>query len=135
MDVPFLLSEAQMRRIEPFFPLSHGIPRVDDRRIISGIVYVKAREAMQASEWQLRSERLVNTVDNALHAMLEQAVNLRGVNAAVSDLDKGTQQNAALIQEAASAAQALATETRVLVQLSQRFQLSGGAAEALVRAA
>nr|WP_281825145.1 IS5 family transposase [Sphingobium sp. BS19] len=40
MDVPFLLSEAQMRRIEPFFPLSHGIPRVDDRRIISGIVYV-----------------------------------------------------------------------------------------------
>ncbi|MEY4256896.1 MAG: hypothetical protein RLZZ141_2123 [Pseudomonadota bacterium] len=40
MDVPFLLSEAQMRRIEPVFPLSHGIPRVDDRRIISGIVYV-----------------------------------------------------------------------------------------------
>ena len=36
----FLLSEAQMRRIEPFFPLSHGIPRVDDRRVISGIVFV-----------------------------------------------------------------------------------------------
>ena len=29
-----------MRRIEPYFPLSHGIPRVDDRRIISGIVFV-----------------------------------------------------------------------------------------------
>lgn len=40
MDVPFLLNEEQMRWIEPFFPLSHGIPRVDDRRIISGIVYV-----------------------------------------------------------------------------------------------
>ena len=40
MDVPFLLSKAQMRRIEPFFPLSHGIPRVDDRRIVSGIIYV-----------------------------------------------------------------------------------------------
>ena len=40
MDVPFMLSEAQMRRIEPYFPLSHGIPRVDDRRIVSGIVYV-----------------------------------------------------------------------------------------------
>ena len=36
----FLLSKAQMRRIEPFFPLSHGIPRVDDRRVISGIVFV-----------------------------------------------------------------------------------------------
>ena len=37
MDVPLLLSKAQMRRIEPFFPLSHGIPRFDDRRIVSGI--------------------------------------------------------------------------------------------------
>jgi putative transposase len=34
------VSEAQMRRIEPYFPLSHGIPRVDDRRVISGIVFV-----------------------------------------------------------------------------------------------
>ena len=36
----WLLSEAQMRRIEPYFPLSHGIARVDDRRVISGIVFV-----------------------------------------------------------------------------------------------
>lgn len=35
-----LLSRAQMRRIEPFFPRSRGLPRVDDRRVISGIVYV-----------------------------------------------------------------------------------------------
>ena len=36
----FLLNERQMARIEPHFPLAHGIPRVDDRRVISGIVYV-----------------------------------------------------------------------------------------------
>ena len=36
----FLLSESQMRRIEPYFPLSHGVPRVDDRRVISGIIFV-----------------------------------------------------------------------------------------------
>jgi transposase len=36
----FWLSEAQLRRIQPFFPLSHGIPRVDDRRVISGIIFV-----------------------------------------------------------------------------------------------
>ncbi|WP_149864640.1 IS5 family transposase [Pacificimonas flava] len=36
----WMLSEAQMRRIEPFFPLSHGIPRVDDGRIVSGIIFV-----------------------------------------------------------------------------------------------
>lgn len=35
-----LLSVAQMRRIEPFFPRSRGLPRVDDRRAISGIIYV-----------------------------------------------------------------------------------------------
>ena len=34
------LSESQMRRISPYFPLSHGIPRVDDRRVISGIIFV-----------------------------------------------------------------------------------------------
>ena len=34
------LSEAQMRKIEPYFRLSHGVPRVDDRRIISGIIFV-----------------------------------------------------------------------------------------------
>lgn len=33
-----LLSEALMRRIEPYFPLSHGVPQVDDRRIVSGII-------------------------------------------------------------------------------------------------
>ncbi|WP_404400331.1 IS5 family transposase [Pelagibacterium halotolerans] len=36
----FLLSERQMARISPYFPLSHGIPRVDDRRVVSGIIYV-----------------------------------------------------------------------------------------------
>jgi putative transposase len=36
----FLLSQAQMRRIEGYFPLSHGIARVDDRRIVSAIVFV-----------------------------------------------------------------------------------------------
>ena len=36
----FLLSETQMARIAPHFPLPHGVPLVDDRRVVSGIVYV-----------------------------------------------------------------------------------------------
>lgn len=36
----FLLSGRQMARISPFFPLALGMPRVDDRRVVSGIVYV-----------------------------------------------------------------------------------------------
>ena len=38
-DLP-LLSEAQMALISPHFPLSHGVARVDDRRVVSGIVFV-----------------------------------------------------------------------------------------------
>ena len=36
----FWLSEEQLARIEPFFPLAHGVPRVDDRKVISGIIFV-----------------------------------------------------------------------------------------------
>jgi putative transposase len=40
VDDLFMLSKAQMRRIAPYFPLSHGIPRVDDRLIVSAIIFV-----------------------------------------------------------------------------------------------
>jgi transposase len=40
MSMPFLLSEHQMALIAPHFPLAHGVPRVDDRRVVSGIIYV-----------------------------------------------------------------------------------------------
>jgi transposase len=29
-----------MRRLSPHFPLPRGIPRVDDRRVLSDIIYV-----------------------------------------------------------------------------------------------
>jgi transposase len=37
---PVLLTPTQMRRLSPHFPRSHGVPRVDDRRVVSGIIYV-----------------------------------------------------------------------------------------------
>ena len=36
----FWLTDAQMARLQPFFPKSHGKPRVDDRRVLSGIIFV-----------------------------------------------------------------------------------------------
>ena len=36
----FYLSHEQLARIKSYFPRSHGVPRVDDRRIVSGIIYV-----------------------------------------------------------------------------------------------
>lgn len=39
----FYLSENQLDRIRPYFPKSHGVPRVDDRRVLSGIIHVLKR--------------------------------------------------------------------------------------------
>jgi transposase len=36
----FWLSEDQMTRLRPFFTRSHGKPRVDDRRVLSGITLI-----------------------------------------------------------------------------------------------
>ena len=36
----YWLTNEQMARLQPFFPKSHGRPRVDDRRVLSGIIFV-----------------------------------------------------------------------------------------------
>jgi len=36
----FWLSDRQFCRMRPYFPLSHGVPRSDDLRVISGIIHV-----------------------------------------------------------------------------------------------
>ena len=36
----YWLTEAQMVRLRPFFPKSRGRPRVDDRRVLSGIIFI-----------------------------------------------------------------------------------------------
>ncbi len=40
MDVPLMRNPAQMRRIEPYFLLLQGIPQVDDRGIMSDMIFV-----------------------------------------------------------------------------------------------
>ena len=42
-DAP-MLTEAQIQRISPYFPRSRGRPRVDDRRVLSGIVFVNRKD-------------------------------------------------------------------------------------------
>ncbi len=38
------LTDAQMARLEPFLPKSHGKPRVDDRRVSSGIIFINRND-------------------------------------------------------------------------------------------
>lgn len=40
MSDQFWLSETQLKRIEPYFPKPRGIPRMDDRRMVSGIIHI-----------------------------------------------------------------------------------------------
>ena len=40
MGEVFMLSQKQLNRITRHFPTPHGKPRVDDLRVISGIIYV-----------------------------------------------------------------------------------------------
>ena len=43
MNDYFWLTQTQLDRMKPHFPLSHGVPRVDDLRVISGIIHVIKR--------------------------------------------------------------------------------------------
>ncbi len=66
----YWLSDTQMSKLEPFFPRSHGKPRVDDRRVLSGIIFINRnglrwRDAPEAygphktlySRWKRWSEK------------------------------------------------------------------------------
>jgi len=46
MSELFWLTEAQVGRLKPFFPKSRGRPRVDDRRVLSGIIYIQRNGLM-----------------------------------------------------------------------------------------
>jgi len=46
MSEVFWLSEAQIARLRPFFPRARGKPRVDDRRVLSGIIYIQRNGLM-----------------------------------------------------------------------------------------
>lgn len=35
---------AQMARLMPFFPKPHGKPRVDDRRVLSGVIFINRND-------------------------------------------------------------------------------------------
>ena len=57
-------------------------------------------------------------------ATAEQSVGIQGVNSAVSDMDKNTQQNAALVEESAAAAESLKAQAERLVQAISVFRVS-----------
>ncbi|GAB3089686.1 methyl-accepting chemotaxis protein [Lysobacter terrae] len=69
-----------------------------------------------------------NLVAEIAAASAEQSAGIGQVNQAVIHMDEGTQQNAALVEQAAASAQSLEHQARQLVGAVSTFQLDSGAA-------
>jgi methyl-accepting chemotaxis protein len=69
-------------------------------------------------------EQVSTMVAEISRATAEQADAIHGVNDAVSDMDRNTQQNAALVEESAAAAESLRVQAAGLVQTISVFQVS-----------
>jgi methyl-accepting chemotaxis protein len=65
----------------------------------------------------------------------EQASGIEQVNKAITMMDDVTQQNAALVEEASAAAQALTEQASNLTQLISRYRVGEGSGEEAPRAA
>src|SRR3712207_2752557 len=63
----------------------------------------------------------------------QQSSALAQVNTAITEMDKVTQQNAAMVEESTAAARSLSEEANGLTQLVARFETGAEAAKAVVR--
>ena len=79
-------------------------------------------------------KRVMDIMGEISAATSEQGAGLEQINIAVTEMDTTTQQNAALVEEAAAAAQALREQTAALNQVVGVFKLDGEAVAAAVPA-
>lgn len=78
------------------------------------------------SEIQQRVNSIATQMASIVQAASEQSTGLQEVSIAVNQMDQVTQQNAAMVEEAAASSSKLADETNVLKGLIARFKLAGG---------
>ena len=69
-------------------------------------------------------EQVSTMVAEISRATAEQADDIQGVNRAVSDMDKNTQQNAVLVEESAAAAESLRVQAEGLVRTISVFRVA-----------
>ncbi|BEV16548.1 methyl-accepting chemotaxis protein [Herbaspirillum sp. DW155] len=74
--------------------------------------------------------RVTDIVGEISSASQEQSAGIAEVGRAITQMDEGTQQNAALVEQAAAAAQSLQDQAATLAGLVGRFQIDGSQAHA-----
>lgn len=109
----------------------------DIRILIEHSQSTAATSTEQVREAQSRISSVVRSVtelrDNVLQigtASREQSAGIVQVGSAVSQLDQTTQQNAALVEQTASASSSLADQARLLLEIVSKFRFSVGRSEA-----
>ncbi len=75
------------------------------------------------SDVQVSVQKVADIIAEISTASREQTVGIDQVNVAISDIDRTTQQNAALVEEAAAAAESLSEQTHRLTALVSAFEL------------
>jgi len=75
-------------------------------------------------------QRVTNIMGEIAAASVEQSSGISQVNTAMTSMDEVTQQNAALVEEAAAAAESLVDQAMALMDTVSAFKLSGGDAQA-----
>jgi methyl-accepting chemotaxis protein len=91
----------------------------------SGSALVVAEAGKTMSEIVAQVQRVNDLVGEISSASTEQSQGIEQAGEAVAQLDKVTQQNAALVEESAAAADSLKTQAQHLAQAVSVFQVSG----------
>lgn len=65
----FWLSDVQMARLEPFFPKSCDTPRIDVRRVLTGIVFIN-RNGLR---WRNADAGVLARASRSLQAQLSES--------------------------------------------------------------
>jgi methyl-accepting chemotaxis protein len=103
-------------------------------QVVRGTTQVdEAGKTMQEIVSSIR--RVSDIVSEITSASVEQSNGIQQVGEAVTQMDQTTQQNAALVEESAAAAESLKTQAQQLVQTVSVFRLSEGAGMAMATAA
>lgn len=97
--------------------ISKSVERVD-----AGTALVEQAGATMGETLQ-SIRRVADVVSEISMASRNQSAGLEGVNRAIGSIDESTQQNAAMVEEAAAAAATLATEARALTESVLAFKL------------
>ena len=103
-----------------------GLINASGAEVESGVKHVN-QTGTSLEEIQAHVDRIAENISSIVSSAREQSTGLQDVNTAVSEMDKVTQQNAAMAEQTNAASQALGQQAAELRRLVERFTVTGSA--------